>query len=37
MSKNGFFGPQNNVVPLGDSGKKFFFDFEPYHIANGKE
>jgi hypothetical protein len=37
MSKNGFFGPQNTAVPLGRSGKNFFFDFEPYDLANGKE
>jgi hypothetical protein len=37
MSKNGFFGPQITAVPLGAVEFSFFFDFEPYDLANGKE
>ena len=37
MSENGFFGLQNTAVPLGHSGKNFFFNFEPYDLPNGKE
>jgi hypothetical protein len=35
--KNGFFDLQNTAVPLGRSGKNFFFNFECYDLANGKE
>jgi hypothetical protein len=35
--KNGFFGPQNSAVPLEHREKTFFFNFEPYDLANGME
>jgi hypothetical protein len=31
------FGPQKTVVFLGHGGKNFFFNFECYDLANGKE
>jgi hypothetical protein len=35
--KNGFFGPQNSVVPLEYMEKTFFSNFESYDLAKGME
>jgi hypothetical protein len=35
--KKWFFGPQKTAVPLGQGKKNFFFNFECYDVANGKE
>jgi hypothetical protein len=37
LLKNGFFGPQNSVVPLEHKKKTLFFNFEHYDLANGME
>jgi hypothetical protein len=37
FEKSGFFGLQKTTVPLGQGQNLFFFNFECYDLANGKE
>jgi hypothetical protein len=35
--KNGVFGPQNDVVSIGYTGKQIFTKLRVYNLANAKE